>query len=115
MVVYSVSVLFYSYSSLVCIVTAFGMGYRTPVISTSSATGVWTLGSKGKAYVGVMSIQLFYLHRMLSLLCTVNFDSLLIFAIFSSLLSLLWKILSTDKHSGFLPATSVNFALSIGS
>ena len=59
MVVYSVSVLFYSYSSLVCMVTAFGMGYRTPVVSTSSATGVWTLGSKGRAYVGVMSIKAF--------------------------------------------------------
>ena len=49
MVLYSVSVLFYSCSSLVCIVTAFGMGYRIPVMSTSSATGVWTLGSKGWA------------------------------------------------------------------
>jgi hypothetical protein len=57
--VYSVSVLFYSYSSLVCIVTAFGMGYRIPVMSTSSATGVWTLGSKGRAYIGVMPIKAF--------------------------------------------------------
>ena len=26
-------------------------------MSTSSATGVWTMGSKGWAYVGVMSIK----------------------------------------------------------
>lgn len=66
MVVYSVSVLFYSYSSLVCIVTAFGIGYRIPVMSTSSATGVWTMGSKGRAYVGVMSIKAFRPSMVLS-------------------------------------------------
>jgi hypothetical protein len=59
MVVYSVSVLFYSYSSLVCIVTAFGMSYRAPIMSTSSVTGVLTMGSKDWTYVGVMSIKAF--------------------------------------------------------
>jgi len=56
---------FYPQVGPFCIVMAYDVGSGRSVLSTcfSSSAGVWTLGSKGWAYIGVMTLRTSYLHH----------------------------------------------------